>query len=146
MFRVRTTLRRVPLPPALLLAVAAILSLSWSLATAPLQGPDETDHVGYVEHFAETGKIPSATSGTGGAYAGDEDLALAQAGFLRLQQNRLVRPPWSSEAQRRFRQAEDRLPAGARTTGNGPNSVGKNPPRRRSTAAGSSGTCSSPAC
>jgi 4-amino-4-deoxy-L-arabinose transferase-like glycosyltransferase len=128
MFRVRTTLRRVPLPLALLLAVAAILSLSWSLATAPLQGPDETDHVGYVEHLAETGKIPSATGGAGGAYAGDENLALTQAGFLRLEQNRSVRPPWSTAAERRFRQAEDRLPAGARKTGDGPNSVGKNPP------------------
>ena len=71
MSRVRTTLRRVPAPLALLLAVAAVLSLSWNLATAPLQGPDEADHVGYVEHLAETGKIPSPSVGNG-AYATDE--------------------------------------------------------------------------
>jgi 4-amino-4-deoxy-L-arabinose transferase-like glycosyltransferase len=121
-------LRRVPLPLALLLAVAAVLSASWSLATAPLQGPDETDHVGYIEHLAETGSIPSATTGTGGAFGGDEDLALQAGGYLRLLQNRQVRPPWSTEAERRFRAAEDALPADARKTGAGPNSVAKNPP------------------
>ena len=77
MSRVRRTLRRVPAPLALLLAVAAVLSLSWNLATAPLQGPDEADHVGYVEHLAQTGKIPSASAGNG-AYASDEVGALAQ--------------------------------------------------------------------
>jgi hypothetical protein len=128
MARVRPLVRQVPLPLALLLAVTAILSLSWSLATAPLQGPDETDHVGYIEHLAETGKVPSATSGTGGAYAADEDAALQQAGLLRLLQNRLVRPPWSPQAEQRFRSFEDTLSPAARETGGGPNSVAKNPP------------------
>ena len=75
MSRLRTTLRRVPAPLALLLAVAAVLSLSWSLVTAPMQGPDESDHIGFVEHLAETGKIPSATTGDG-AYAIDQQVAL----------------------------------------------------------------------
>ena len=126
MSRVRTTLRRVPAPLALLLAVAAVLSLSWNLATAPLQGPDESDHVGYIEHLAETGKIPSAAAGNG-AYATDEVGAL-EAGYLRMYQNRLARPPWTADAERRFRSFEDSLPDSARDNGNGPNSVGKNPP------------------
>jgi hypothetical protein len=111
---------------ALLLAVAAVLSLSWNLATAPLQGPDEADHVGYVEHLAETGKIPSAVEGNG-AYATDEVGAL-EAGYLRMYQNRLARPPWTADAERRFDSFEDSLPDGARDNGDGPNSVGKNPP------------------
>jgi hypothetical protein len=126
MSRVRTTLRRVPLPLALLLAVAAVLSLSWNLVTAPLQGPDEADHVGFVEHLAETGKIPSAVKGNG-PYALDEVAAL-DAGYLRMYQDRLARGPWSPQAERQFRAAQDALPANARETGNGPNSVGKNPP------------------
>jgi 4-amino-4-deoxy-L-arabinose transferase-like glycosyltransferase len=126
MSRVRTTLRRVPAPLALLLAVAAVLSLSWNLATAPLQGPDESDHVGFVEHLAETGKIPSASTGNG-PYASDEIAALG-AGYLRMYQNRLARPPWGTQAEKAFQQTEDGLPANARETGNGPNSVGKNPP------------------
>jgi hypothetical protein len=124
--RVRTTLRRVPAPLVLLLAVAAVLSLSWNLATAPLQGPDESDHVGYIEHLAETGKIPSPSAGNG-AYARDQIAAL-DAGYLRMYQNRLARPPWSAAAERQFRAAEDALPADRRKTGDGPNSVGKNPP------------------
>jgi 4-amino-4-deoxy-L-arabinose transferase-like glycosyltransferase len=127
MSRARTTLRRVPVPLALLLAVAAVLSLSWNLVTAPMQGPDEADHIGYVEHLAETGKIPSAAPGGNGAYATDEVGAL-EAGYLRMYQNRLARPPWTAEAERRFRGFEDSLPDGARDNGNGPNSVGKNPP------------------
>jgi 4-amino-4-deoxy-L-arabinose transferase-like glycosyltransferase len=126
MSRVRTTLRRVPVPLALLLAVTAVLSLSWNLATAPLQGPDEADHVGYIEHLAETGKIPSPSEGKG-AYASDEATALG-VGFLQMYQNRLARPPWTADAERRFRDYEDTLPDSARETGDGPNSVGKNPP------------------
>jgi hypothetical protein len=126
MSRLRPLLRRVPLPLALLLGVAAVLTLGWALATAPLQGPDESDHVGYVEHLATTGHIPSATSGKS-AYATDEGAALA-SGFSRMYQNRLARPPWSDAAQRGFREYEDHLPAGAQKTGEGPNSVGKNPP------------------
>ncbi|MET0603436.1 MAG: glycosyltransferase family 39 protein [Baekduia sp.] len=126
MSRLRTTLRRVPAPLALLLAVAAVLSLSWSLVTAPMQGPDESDHIGFVEHLAETGKIPSAATGKG-AYAIDQQLALG-TGLLSMYQNRLGRPPWTSGAEQAFRDAEDRLPADARETGDGPNSVGKNPP------------------
>jgi hypothetical protein len=123
----RNTARRVPLPLALLLAIAAVLSLSWSLATAQLQGPDELDHVAYVAHLAETGHIPSATKGQM-TYAPDEAGALFGSGYMRLLQNRQARPPWSSLAERRYREYEDTLPAGASGKGDGPNSVGKNPP------------------
>ncbi|MCW2995230.1 MAG: hypothetical protein JWQ18_2725, partial [Conexibacter sp.] len=120
-------LRDVPRPLVLLLAVAAVLSLSWNLATAQLQGPDEADHVAYVEHLAETGKIPSAVGGAA-SYAPDEAQALYGYGYLRLLQNRLVRPPWSPLAERSFRSFEDAQPAGAGGKGDGPNPVGKNPP------------------
>jgi 4-amino-4-deoxy-L-arabinose transferase-like glycosyltransferase len=123
----RSSLRRVPLPLALLLGIAAVLSLSWSLVMAQLQGPDELDHVAYVEHLAETGHIPSAVKGRG-TYAPDEAGALSGSGYARLLQNRQARPPWSQLAERRYRAFEDTLPAGARGRGNGPNSVGKNPP------------------
>jgi hypothetical protein len=126
MSRLRPALRRVPPPLLLLLGVALVLSASWSLATAPMQGPDEADHIGYIEHLAETGHIPSATAGAGG-YATDE-VAARGTGFLRMYQNPLARPPWSNAAQDAFRSYEDTLPASARKNGDGPNSVGKNPP------------------
>jgi hypothetical protein len=126
MSRVRTTLRRIPLPLALLLGVAATLSLSWALATAPLQGPDEADHIGYIEHLAETGHIPSPNEGQG-TYGADEGAALA-SGFRQIYQNPLSRPPWSTSAERGFRDFERGLPDASREIGDGPNSVGKNPP------------------
>jgi hypothetical protein len=116
----------VPRPLALLLGIALVLSLSWSLATAPLQGPDESDHIAYVEHLAETGHIPSATSG-GSSYATDEIGALV-SGFSRMYQNPLARPPWSASAEHGYSAYEDTLPRSASENGDGPNSVGKNPP------------------
>ena len=44
-------LRRVPLPLALLLAVAALLVLAWTFTTTPLQGPDEPEHFGYAQQL-----------------------------------------------------------------------------------------------
>ena len=119
-------MRRVPLPLALIVAVAAVMTLSWSVATAWLQGPDEGDHIGYVEHLAETGKIPSPSQGQG-AYALDE-VAAQNAGYLRMLQNRLARAPSGHQAEQAFHAAEAALPPNARDTGSGPNSVGKNPP------------------
>jgi hypothetical protein len=126
MSRLRTTWRRPPLPLTLLLGVAAVLSFSWALATAPLQGPDESDHIAYVEHLAETGNIPSASTGSS-AYASDEAGALG-TGYSRMYQNPLARPPWSSSAEKAYQGFEDTLPDSGRENGDGPNAVGKNPP------------------
>ena len=96
----------VPAPLALLLAVTAVLSLSWNLATAPLQGPDEADHVGYVEHLAETWEISLPSEGNG-AYATDEATALGQASWTRYQ-NRLARPPCTARRRAPFRRLRGR--------------------------------------
>jgi hypothetical protein len=125
---VRARLARVPVPLALLLAVAAVLALGWTLATAPMQGPDEAEHIGYVAHLAETGRIPSASAGGNGAYGTDEAGALGRFGYGAIVRNRLGRPPWSPQAEQRFREFERSLPPGAPGIGNGPTSVGKNPP------------------
>jgi 4-amino-4-deoxy-L-arabinose transferase-like glycosyltransferase len=124
--RRRLPVRRPPLPLALLLVVGAALSLSWALTTPPLQGPDEAEHVAYVEHFAETGKLPHSDRG-GGTYAPDEAGALG-LGYLRLLQNRTVRPPWSPALERQFRALEDGLPDDARGAADGPLPTAENPP------------------
>jgi hypothetical protein len=126
--RVRSRLRQVPLPLALLLGIACALSVSWSLSTAPLQGPDESEHLGYVARLAETGHIPSSTSGTTGGYAPDEAHALQDGGLLRLEQNRQARPPTTPQAEQRFRDFEKTLPDGAAGRVDGPTPVGVNPP------------------
>jgi hypothetical protein len=126
MSRLRTIPRRVPPPLALLLGAALVLSVAWSLATAPFQGPDEAEHFAYIEHLATTGHIPSAEAGRG-PYGLDENVGLQQ-GFSRTLFNPLVRPPWSALQEQHWNEVEDGLPADARKTGDGPNQVGKNPP------------------
>jgi Predicted membrane protein (DUF2142) len=114
-------LRRVPLPLALLVAVAGVLSLCWTFATAPLQGPDENEHIAYIEYFAETGKLPS---GTNGSFPSDENAAGA-AGFAKMYQNAFARPPFQKQAERSFSEYERKAPY---DPGNGPESAAKNPP------------------
>jgi hypothetical protein len=130
MSRLRPRLPRLrpALPLALLLGVALVLGLAWTVANPPLQGPDESEHVGYVARLAETGKKPSASTGTAGAYGLDESAALTQLGFGPSRRHRFTKPPWSAEAERRFQVFEDALPDGAPGTADGPTSVGNNPP------------------
>src|SRR3954452_21030301 len=59
----RTMLRRIPRPLALLLAVAALLSVAWTFTLAPFQGPDEPAHFNYSQYLAETGHRPSVNLG-----------------------------------------------------------------------------------
>lgn len=128
MSRLRTTLRRVPLPLALLLAVAAALSLAWALSTPPLQGPDEADHVAYVARLAETGHVPLADSGRG-TYSPQEAEALAGGpGFLRLLSDRNARAASLPAQVQAYRDFEDQQPPGSNGRGEGPLSTAKNPP------------------
>src|SRR4051795_7352277 len=55
--------RGIPLVLGLLLAVAAIHATAWCFASAPLVGPDETSHAGYIQYLAETGHGPQRSSG-----------------------------------------------------------------------------------
>jgi hypothetical protein len=128
MVRLRAYASRIPAPLALLLGIAAVLGIAWTLATAPLQGPDEAEHIGYVAHLAQTGKVPSASTGTGGPYGTDESTALDAYGFAAARRHRQTRTPWSPLAEQRFRAFEDTLPPGASGAGDGPTSVGNNPP------------------
>ena len=41
--------RRTRLPLLVLLVLAAGLSVCWNVALPPLQGPDEIEHIAYVE-------------------------------------------------------------------------------------------------
>src|SRR3954471_1758304 len=55
--------RRIPRPLALLLGVAALLTVAWTFTLTPLEGPDEPAHFDYAQHLAETGHKPSAVAG-----------------------------------------------------------------------------------
>jgi hypothetical protein len=118
---------RIPCPLIALIAVAALMSLAWNISTAPLQGFDESDHVGYVARLAETGSIPSPTAGHGN-HGSDEATAMATLGLGPILQNPLAKPNWDQSSIQRFEQFEETLSSADRGAGEGPNGISKNPP------------------
>ena len=50
--------RRIPVPLALLLAVAFVTALAWIVALPAFQGPDEVSHVAYVQRIVDAHQIP----------------------------------------------------------------------------------------
>jgi hypothetical protein len=122
-------IRATPAPLALLLLVAALLGTAWALVLPPLQGPDEAEHVAYVQHLAETGSAPSPSTFSGaGTYATEELRALDQLGLRAMLGNPYARPMWSGADQRRWAQFERSSPPNARSDGDGANFAAKNPP------------------
>ena len=119
--------RRIPVPLALLVAVAAVMAISWNIATAPLQGPDEQDHVAYAEHLAEAGAIPSPDVGNS-PHGADERLALFGLNLWAIRQNPAARPDWSKSRLETFERQEEKLTGADRSTGTGANPVARNPP------------------
>ncbi len=127
MRRISALIHEIPLSLALLLAVAAVMSIAWNVSTAPLQGPDELEHVAYSARLAETGTIPSATTGAS-PYGADEAGALGSLQLGPLLQNPLARPVWSDSAVQEFSRFEDSLTSEQRGAGSGANGIAKNPP------------------
>jgi 4-amino-4-deoxy-L-arabinose transferase-like glycosyltransferase len=120
-------LRRIPRPLALLLAVAALLSVAWSFTLAPMQGPDEPAHFNYAQHLAETGKKPTVAGGD----HPDSSGVFASLFFLGLDQLAGVadaRPSWSPLEQRRFEELVADAGEEGEENGAGPNPLAKNPP------------------
>ncbi|HYF26015.1 MAG TPA: DUF2142 domain-containing protein [Baekduia sp.] len=125
--RTATAARSVPTPLALLLGLALVLGLGWSLATAPLQGFDESEHAAYAVHLAHTGEPPSPSEGDARMPPG-EALAWDSFGLRRMLQNPAVRPPWRDRDADLFAQAEDRVLDARGVSAPGPNPLAKNPP------------------
>src|ERR1700716_3402558 len=95
-------LRRVgaiPRPLALMLVVAASLSIAWDVATPALQGPDEARHFAYLQYLAETGHLPRATTGNEALEVApgsiEEQDAMNTLDLRATLTNRRQRPAWS---------------------------------------------------
>jgi 4-amino-4-deoxy-L-arabinose transferase-like glycosyltransferase len=119
--------RRFPRPLALLLGVAALLTVAWTFATAPFQGPDEPAHFNYAQHLAETGHKPSVVEGT----HPDSTQSFTALYFMNLDQLAGVsfaRPAWSRLEAQRFDQIMEDLGEKGEGDGAGPNPMAKNPP------------------
>lgn len=125
--RARTRVRSVPLTLALLLAAGALQSIAWDIALPAFQGPDEIAHFSYLQHLAETGDIPSSSSGTR-ANSTEVQEALDQLNLSALIGNLAAKPGWSSADLAHWHAVEQQLPRGSRANGVGPNPTGGNPP------------------
>lgn len=125
--RVRRKLSRVPTALALILLVGALQSVAWDLALPAFQGPDEAAHFSYLQYLAETGDLPSASTGNS-PNSGETQNALIQLNLSPLIGNLGARPAWGSADLALWHQVERSLPAGSRADGSGPNAIAKNPP------------------
>lgn len=123
----RAQLRRVPPALLVLLAVAALQSLAWDMSLPAFQGPDEDAHFAYVQHLAESGELPSSSSG-GSPVSTQEHDALTYLNLFPLRGISQARPAWSPADLAFWRHLEATMPSGSRANGSGPNAVGPDPP------------------
>lgn len=112
--RVRSLTARVPAAGWMVTAAALCLGVAWSLLTPPFQVPDETSHVAYVQHLAETGKLPKETADRA-PFSPQENAILGAIGFARIIGRAGEKTPTSASEERYLRTVErQRLPkAGA---------------------------------
>jgi hypothetical protein len=123
----RRAAARIPHPLALILLLAALQSVAWDISVPAFQGPDEDAQFAYLQHFAETGSIPSATTGRA-SNSTEEQEALIWLNLFPLRGNVLTRPAWSSADLRAWHRLERSMPSGSRANGDGPNPQASNPP------------------
>jgi hypothetical protein len=121
----RTGRARIPRPLALLLAVAVLQSIAWSVSVPAFQGPDEASHFAYLQYLAENARMPSVT--LGGAST-EESEALRWLNLRPLEGNQSARPAWTSADLKAFQEIEKHEAKGSRANGVGENALGKNPP------------------
>lgn len=119
--------RRIPRALIFIMAAAALQSLGWTIALPAFQGPDENAHFAYVQHLAETGSIPSASTGAA-PYSSELQKSLTTLNLSPLIGNLSARPAWSAADLALWHRVERHLRSGARANGTGPNPIAKNPP------------------
>ena len=121
----RSRLRRIPAPLAILLAIAALHGTAWSVATAPLQGPDEIAHAAYVQHMAETGNGPGKDDGAG-SVSTSINVLMTELNLSPILGHLEGRPFW--ERADDVTKHVDELGDEAFENGSGPNAAGNYPP------------------
>jgi hypothetical protein len=132
MRRAAARLRSVPASLALLLCAVAVIGACWALLNPAGQAPDEPPHIGYAQEIAEDFDLPDESPGM--TYSPEWELSMMRSNALQTAQMLLTQPAWSRLAERRWRRADARLPAGNRADGGhadaarGPNPARANPP------------------
>lgn len=115
-------LRQVPLPLALILGVAVVLTATWIVATPPMQGPDEQDHFAYVQKIVEQKTIPWRPGENCGeacptGISSELNTALSTGGFAALALNVAAKDNYTRLDEQRWESIEQTLPDGARGDG-----------------------------
>jgi 4-amino-4-deoxy-L-arabinose transferase-like glycosyltransferase len=122
---VRRAVTRVPVPLAILLAIATVLTTTWTVLSPPFQGPDENSHFAYVQLLAEEGTQP-ARDGVGHAVSTEVQNAIGITGAWPLMGNPAARPNWNKDEQADWRDRS--FSTQQRSDGVGPNGQSQNPP------------------
>lgn len=115
----------MPLPLAMILGLAAALSIAWDVALPALQGPDESLHFAYVQYLAEKAELPSPSHG---GTSTEESDALEWLNLRALEGNLSARPAWTPVDLARWHEIERSMPRGSRANGSAENSIARNPP------------------
>jgi hypothetical protein len=110
--------RGVPRAGRACAAVALVFGVSWSLLIPPFHVPDEISHVGYVQYFAQTGKLPKI--GNVSQYSPEEQRTLAALTFSGVIGNPNNRPPMTEAQTRQLKHIHaDRVGLGDASTATG---------------------------
>lgn len=119
--RLPSSMRRppaLPVPLAVLLGVAAVLAVAWSILLPALQGPDEGDHYSYTEKIVESGALPwTAVAGKVRSkprpLSTEHDVAGRWSGLEPLLGNPAARPFWTTLDERLWAEQDASLPPAA---------------------------------
>lgn len=125
MRRLRDALRGVPRGAWLCGAVASLNACAWALLVPAFHVPDETGHVAYVQHLAETSELQRSSS-TEAGHSDELQRALNGLSFFGVIGNERNKPIWTAWADAAV--ARDLAADPARDNGGGFTSATNNPP------------------
>jgi hypothetical protein len=121
----------VPSPLAVLLAIATVELLAWSIVVPALQEPDEASHFSYVQAIVERHEIPWTSAGGPrddlARFSPEQRVASVWAGLEPLRANLAARPLWTSADEQVWRAHDRALGANAKSAIE-PSSAFENPP------------------
>jgi 4-amino-4-deoxy-L-arabinose transferase-like glycosyltransferase len=118
----RSKVAAAPRPLKILMVVAFIHALAWTVAVAPLTGPDEANHAAYIQHVAETGHGVQFSDGSG-TYSTQLDRLFSGGSLRQMNSNPGARPNLEN-----FSAIADGADKADTKNGTGPNPVANNPP------------------
>ena len=116
-----------PRPLAILLAIVAVLGVSWALAIPPWQSPDEVAHFAYAQTLADNGSLPGARhrpQESSDQVTADSAVGASRGAFY----PQSSPPSWSPQVYRAYVATEHGAHRPSANDGGGANPAGPNPP------------------